>query len=237
MDYKIISKIQKLLALSESNNEHEAYASMVKAQELLAKHKLTMNEVKGFKVYNSAIKDFWTNISFTKGKWKAQLARLIADNFGCYHFFNTRRTNTIIFFGREEDAYICRILLEYAVDCINTTVRKLRYEYLKNGYSTKGLENDYALGFISGLKMKFDEQKATNEELALVLIKDKMVVEKYSEKKFNKSIDTSVEREGYDDIYDKGMEDGYDFDISNKITRKAEDETPNLIENNEINII
>ena len=218
MDYKIISKIQKLLALSESNNEHEAYASMVKAQELLAKHKLTMNEVKGFKVYNSAIKDFWTNISFTKGKWKAQLARLIADNFGCYHFFNTRRTNTIIFFGREEDAYICRILLEYAVDCINTTVRKLRYEYLKNGYSTKGLENDYALGVISGLK-------------------DKMVVEKYSEKKFNKSIDTSVEREGYDDIYDKGMEDGYDFDISNKITRKAEDETPNLIENNEINII
>jgi uncharacterized protein YoaH (UPF0181 family) len=35
---KIVEKIQKLLALSESSNENEAKLSMLKAQELLAKH-------------------------------------------------------------------------------------------------------------------------------------------------------------------------------------------------------
>lgn len=148
MDTKIVEKIQKLLALSESVNEYEAQLSMLKAQELLAKYKLSLREVKDFKVYNSSIKEKISTVSFTKAKWKAKLAGLIADNFGCYHYYKTRRNHTIAFFGREEDIAICNIVLEYAVDCINTKVKKLRYQWLRDGYSTKGLENDYALGFI-----------------------------------------------------------------------------------------
>ena len=46
MDTKVIEKIQKLLALSESSNENEAHAAMLRAQALLAKHKLSLKEVK-----------------------------------------------------------------------------------------------------------------------------------------------------------------------------------------------
>ena len=42
MDEKLIEKIKKLLALSESSNENEAKIAMLKAQELLAKHKLSI---------------------------------------------------------------------------------------------------------------------------------------------------------------------------------------------------
>lgn len=38
IDYK--EKIKKLLALSESSNEHEAKAALLKARELMAEHNL-----------------------------------------------------------------------------------------------------------------------------------------------------------------------------------------------------
>lgn len=103
MNIGIIEKIKKLLSLSESSNENEAKIAMLKAQELLMKHKLSMREVKEFKVYNSAIKEKASSITFTKAKWKSKLAKLIADNFGCYHYFHSRYSHQIVFFGREED--------------------------------------------------------------------------------------------------------------------------------------
>ncbi|WP_312907952.1 DUF2786 domain-containing protein [Tissierella praeacuta] len=226
MDTKIIEKIQKLLALSESSNEHEAQASMLKAQQLLVKHKLTIREVKEFKVYSSPIKEQKTKVTFTKGKWKANLAKIIAHNFGCYHFFKTRRTHTITFFGREEDIIVCNIVLEYAIDCINSVVKKLRYQYLREGYSTKGLENDYAMGFIVGLEKKFEEQKKDNQEWGLVLAKDSQVIEAYEDikKGFTGSINTNTSFKGYTEIFEKGFEDGNQFSISDKITEGDEKE-------------
>ncbi len=223
MDTKILEKIQKLLALSESSNEHEAQLSMLKAQELLVKHKLSLKEVKEFKTFNSSIKEKISCVSFTKAKWKGQLASIIADNFGCYMFFKTRGTHTITFFGREEDIAVCNIVLEYAVDCVTSAVKRLRYQYSKNGYSTKGLENDYAIGFTKGIKVKFEEQKQKNQEWGLVLVKDKEVVEAYGQKKFRGSINTSASYQGHEAAYYKGKSDGEKFSISDKIA-EGEDE-------------
>ena len=41
----IILRIKKLLALSEGSNEYEAKSTMLKAQELLEKHKLSLRQV------------------------------------------------------------------------------------------------------------------------------------------------------------------------------------------------
>lgn len=219
MDSKIVGKIQKLLALSESSNKHEAELSMLKAQELLARHKLSLREIKDFKIIKSAIKENISKITFTKAKWKAQLANVIADNFGCYLYFKTRYSHSITFFGREEDVTVCNIVLEYAIDCINSAVKRLKQQYIRNGYSTKGLENDFAIGFIDGLQVKLEEQKGANQEWGLVLVKDKEVVEAYGQIKFNKrKIDTSTQFQGHSEVYEKGHEDGEKFSISDKIT-------------------
>ncbi len=42
----ILEKIKKLIALSESPNESEAAAALSKVQVLLAKHDLTMTDIK-----------------------------------------------------------------------------------------------------------------------------------------------------------------------------------------------
>lgn len=222
LDTRIVERIKKLLALSESSNEHEAEVSMLKAQELLAKHKLSLKEIKQYKVVNSDIKENISKVSFTKAKWKAHLAKVIADNFGCYRYFKTRRSHTITFFGREEDIAVCNIVLEYAIDCIDSVVKRLRYQYLKDGYSTKGLENDYAIGFIAGLQKKFEDQKKANQEWGLVLVKDKEVVEAYEQINFKKKINTRCSFNGYSDAYEKGHDDGNKFSVSDKIAEGEE---------------
>lgn len=223
MNLKIVEKIQKLLALSESCNEHEAALAIAKAQELLIKHKLSMKEIKNIKIHNRSIKEKRSKITFTKAKWKANLASLIADNFGCYYFFKTRYTNTIVFFGRDEDIQVCNIVLEYSVYCIENSIKKLQYQYRKSGQSVKGLGNDYAIGFIHGLKKQFEEQKKKHEEWGLVLVKDKEVMEAYEEKEFAGSVNTSVKLQGHNDVYYEGHKDGETFSISDKIAEGSEE--------------
>lgn len=211
----IILRIKKLLALSKSSNEYESKAAMLKAQELLVKHKISMREIEDHTDIN--VIEGESNITFRKGKWKGRLASLIAENFGCYNFYRTSRSHTIVFMGKDEDVTVCKIVLEYAVDSINSVVKKLRYQYRKEGYSTKGLENDYALGFIEGLAELFEKQKQENQEWGLVLVKGREVVEAYEKKEFTGTININTKFQGFNDAYFKGVEDGEKFSISDKI--------------------
>lgn len=115
--------------------------------------------------------------------------------------------------------------MEYAVDCINSAVKRLRSQYIRDGYYTKGLENDYAMGFIDGLRAKYEEQRKANQKWELVLVKDEEVVEAYSQIKFRHTIDTNIKYHGYSDVYENGYEDGQKFNISDKIAKDDTDET------------
>jgi hypothetical protein len=223
MSTKIIEKIQKLLSLSESSNENEARVAMLKAQELLAKHKLSIQEVKDIEVINSKIKYHKSSTTFTKAKWKGRLASIIAENFGCYMYFSSCRTNTIVFFGREEDIIVCNLVFEYALDCISSSVKRIQNKYKKDGLSVKGLENDYALGFIRGLTKQFDEQKKNNQEWGLVLVKDEEVVNAFENIKFDGKVKAELKFSGHAEVALMGEEEGKKFRISDRISREDEE--------------
>lgn len=213
----MILKIQKLLALSESPNEHEARAAMLKAQELLAKHKLTIREIQSHSTSN--IIEQHTGVAFRKAKWKGSLAKLIADNFGCYSYLRTHRSHTIVFMGTEEDVAVCKIVLDYALDSIGSAVARLRRLYQKKGASTMGLESDYALGFIAGLRGAFEQQKQENQEWGLVLVKEDAVVQAYNQKDFRRALNTATTVGGFQSAYHQGIKDGKRFSVRDKISR------------------
>ncbi|MBP2032742.1 hypothetical protein J2Z42_001416 [Clostridium algifaecis] len=217
MDTKIVEKIKKLLALSESSNEYEAKVAMLKVQELLVKYKLSMKEVKDYKICSSKVLTKKTKISFTSAKWKGRLASLIADNFSCYCYYKIKRTNIITFLGREEDVTVCNIVLEYAIDCIASETNRIKYQYRRDGYSTVGIVSDYAIGFISGLNDKFEEQKRKNQEWGIILAKDTEVTEQYENIDFNRSINLNQKFKGNSDVLEQGIEDGRKFSISDKV--------------------
>lgn len=76
---KIIDKIDKLLRLSRSDNENEARAAMVKAQELIAKHNISREEL-GQEEERQVVT--MTSQAFRE-EWVQMIAGVIASNFRC----------------------------------------------------------------------------------------------------------------------------------------------------------
>lgn len=222
----VIYKIQRLLALSKSSNENEAQNAMMMAQRLLIKYKLSIKDVEQYKKEFIKVDENRTGIKFRGSNWKSNLARIIADNFGCYLFYRTGRTHEICFYGKEEDIIICNIMLEYAIKSINTNgdklIKKLKQDKRRKHFN--GIKNDYALGFVKGLDERFKEQLKSNEEWALVLVKDQVVIDSYKEfsSDFEK-VETQINFNKHLFAFKLGKEDGKNFDISNKIENEVEE--------------
>lgn len=226
MNKTIVSKIQKLLALSKSANEHEAKVAMLRVQELMMKHKLTMKDIESVESIKVNVAEEMTDYTYTRATWKAMLANLIADNFGCYSYDRKYYSKTICFFGRDEDVVVAKIVFSYAMDCITSEVKKIKNRYRKEGYSTAGVETTYAKGFLVGLKMAFDKQKEEHQEWGLVLVKPIEVVHAYNNIKFGKA--TSVkpyEDNGDSEVYNQAIQDGKRFSVSDRISKEKEEQT------------
>jgi len=222
---EIIIKIKKLLALSKSSNEYEAQNAITKAQMLMVKHKLSMKEIDNCNDNQIVIKNNKTGIK-VKQHWKMQLALTIGDNFACYVYVRGTHSKEICFYGKEEDTIICNIMLEYALKCIDSNGDKIVKEMKKDRRRKhfKGIKEDYALGFITGLKERFKQQIESNSEWGLVLQKDIEVINSYE--KFSngfRTTDLDCQFNRFKNVYKQGKKDGERFDISDKIEK--EDET------------
>lgn len=213
---KIIRNIRKLLALSNSNNENEAHSAMLMAQKLMAKHNIEISLVENNATDHNVIEEQADKKSH-KTKWKRWLANIIAINFKCETFLRGYGTYNTIFVGKQENVDICKVVYLSAVRFIDNFFT----EYWKNANSPvsacKRLKNSYALGFITRLREKFEEQKivAEQEGWALVLVKDTDVVKymeqknlKYSEASTTNKLDINALRQGYMDCNDKYGETG-----------------------------
>lgn len=229
MDENIILKIKKLLALSKSSNQNEAQNAMLKAQKLLIKYKLSLQEIESYSIEKIKIEDFKTNQKFRGKSWKGNLAQVIADNFGCFLYYNTGnyKVHRVCFYGKEEDVVIANIMFEYAVKWINLEGNKLvkRMKQDKRRKHFDGIKNDYALGFIAGLKERFKSQIKENELWGLVLQKDQVVIDSYNE--FSSGFGRISVNEKFNrhyQAYRQGEYDGKKFDISDKIENEGEEE-------------
>lgn len=210
----IMVKIKKLLTLAqnEAATQDEAQHAMMKAQEMLAKYKLSMRDVQNSHLDEGKVTKKYTDVTFKKATWKGRLASIIADNFSCYNYYSTNGTQRVVFMGLEEDAETATSVFEYAVEFITGRVRQLRTKYYRLGESTRGLENDYAQGFIFGLSEKFRQQKEENQEWALVLVKPQMVVQAYKSMKWSRHpVNVRAKFNGYDSAWNQGKCDGQNF--------------------------
>ena len=99
---------------------------------------------------------------------------------------------------------------------------RLRREYYREQLSAKGLESDYAMGFLDGLESSFDKQKSDNQEWGLVLVKDELVVKSYEDMTFTRTVYTDEKFKGHDEAYTQGVKDGEKFSITDKIASESE---------------
>lgn len=208
-----IRKIKDLLALAESPNEHEARSALLKARELMAKHKISDKALEDKD--NQNVERHMTGIDYSlrRDPWISDLASIIARHHCCRNF-NTRekgrQTMEVGFIGLTNDITVCAEVFKYAVDCVRSITNKYR--------KTKGVRtaDGYGYGFAYGLNEVYDMQQ--NEEgWGLVLTVPEAVneaVKGMATKKMpiKKLTESNVQ------AFHKGVQDGREFDMEKRLS-------------------
>lgn len=150
----IVEKISKLLALSDvskNNSESEAYAALLKAQEMLATYNLTMQDIS---VPKQEIVDSVCEHKYNYG-FRYKLANIISKNFRTKNFL---LNNTVVFYGYCLDVEASKAAFELAYKLIVKNGEKLRNQIYSEVGSSAGIFNSYASGFLSGMQSVLDKQ-------------------------------------------------------------------------------
>lgn len=151
----ILRKIKDLLELGDktrNNSEEEAKAAMLMAQKLMAKYDISAEEVAGEdrEQYSHEVCEHKWDYAY-----RVPLANVLAKNFRCMVYCHGKR---IVFMGHPSDAKICKATFEFAYQFIMKKGNAVYNKRYTMGYSTKGVFNSYAHGFIVGLQDAFDVQ-------------------------------------------------------------------------------
>lgn len=152
----IIDKVKKLFALAGNNpSESEATLAALKAQELLAKNNISMEEIFDDEPEEIVHDIVWAN----NRQWRSRLANIIAPNFKCRCFLRRKNSKRgVVFVGHETDVKVAiqtfDFLFKTGGRLANEFVRQRRSE----GYRVNGLYNSYVIGFCHGIKAALDQQ-------------------------------------------------------------------------------
>lgn len=213
-----IRKIKDLLALSESPNEHEARAALLKARELMVKYKVSELDITDVRDRPVVKKHTGVTYSVRRDPWVSYLATVIAEHHCCRDFmFRKKKKQTIEvgLLGFSGDVEICMQVFSYAVECVRLVTEKYRKK------SSADVANGYGFGFVRGLMDAYEKQQAEKESeegWALVVMTPKEVEEADRSFKRTKSGDVSGRVENADRrAFGKGMEDGSRFGMVKRI--------------------
>ena len=156
---KIISKITKLLALSDlerNPSESEAVSASLAAQRLLAKYNLSMVDVIGEHDPAEEIEQVIADVGTGK-KWKYKLANAVANNYACKTF--SQGSDKLVFYGYKADILIARRVYIYLFKVGNRLANQYVKKYRETiSYDTRGIYNSFVSGFINGVEKELEKQ-------------------------------------------------------------------------------
>jgi hypothetical protein len=211
----IIEKIKKLLALTNSGNEHEAALAAGHAQRLLAEHNLAMADIEASHKPDKADK-VETAVSKNLPKWLRHLSSGVSSAFDCQAIHHPA-TGKMTFIGVGADVQIAAYTFTY----LDRTVRKLCGIYMKQHVGStipnrhrELMRQSYYLGAVSTIATRLREQKVQTPVTtgALVLVKDGLIKQAMNE---IGNIRTMHSRRSYVncDAYSRGQTDGTEVGI------------------------
>jgi hypothetical protein len=242
---KIMKRIAKLLNLSDekkNNNEHEAQAALLKAQQMMAENNIStadlniaIGDARKQEEAKKEVKE--KGAEWTKLQWYHRaIADVIADNFRCYHFYRHSNGMTkMVFMGLAADAELANTMYEFALIALDYNADQYVKEQREVRYirDSKGIKTDYMRGFIRGLHEKFEAQKemkitqnildeegtvigTTETSMALVLVKDNALEVAHKAMKFKtaKASKGGKQSAGDYEAFSAGKEKGKNFEAA-----------------------
>lgn len=210
---KILNKIKNLLDLANNNpNENEAIAAALKAQELMAKYNIELDQLDDKKETREIIKEvYYQSDKHEMRKWKIGLADIIAQNFRCKVYFMNKKD--VVFYGYKEDAKIALNVFTYLYEIGNKFAVRYYNKCKKEGKETRGVMNTYLVGFKDGVAEVLEKQCT-----ALMIVTPKEVTESFEEMTSGwKTIKSTLRLSGDTSAYSNGKSDGRDMATARNI--------------------
>lgn len=210
---KILNKIKNLLDLANNNpNENEAIAAALKAQELMAKYNIELDQLDDKKETREIVKEvYYQSGKHEMKKWKIGLAAIIAQNFRCKTYFLGGQN--VVFYGFKEDAKIALEVFTYLYEIGNKFAVRYYNKCKKEGKETRGVMNTYLVGFRDGVAEVLEKQCT-----ALMIVTPKEVTESYDEmSKGWKKMKSTLRLSGDTSAYSNGKSDGKDMATARSI--------------------
>tara|TARA_R110000744_G_scaffold111086_3_gene209301 strand:+ start:54 stop:767 length:714 start_codon:yes stop_codon:yes gene_type:complete len=117
---KIIDRMKKLLALSESTNEHEAMSATRKLHAMLAKHNVSINSL------NEKEETVGKDCEIVSCKpWKRRIAMNIAELYFCsFYFASGTKKNYYYFVGTESNRTFALHIFKMVVKVVEQESRR-----------------------------------------------------------------------------------------------------------------
>jgi hypothetical protein len=199
---KIVDKIRKLLALSESPNEHEAMLAMENANKLLMKYNLEMSDVSESVDLNNIIENnILSGMKLASFKTNLLSAVMRLNNCEIIIHNRIRGEKTIKALGKRHNIEVSVSMYEY----LNSTLDRLSSKRDKRLNSLS-----FKLGFAHSISQKVDEilrerNKKQNEfdtQCTALVIQEKALVRNFIKQQYPnlRTISTSAsvsDRQGY----------------------------------------
>ena len=161
---KVIDKIKKLLALSQSDNEHEAAFAASKAQELLDKENVRISEVEG--VSGSEISEYLVKEKGRFMSWEMQLFAKLAKTMDCFPYVETNRAvkmRRLMVAGYKQDVEVLNYLREYVsksiLRLVSRALKEQKTDPAWNRKRTMAFKNAFGVGASTRVCEMIDAQR------------------------------------------------------------------------------
>lgn len=199
----IIEKIQKLLDKANStDNEQEAQTFFNGAQRLMAQNNLETKDIKVSEVEPDT-KEIVNKRAHTLRN--TRLAQIIARNFKCSTFI---AENKLFFVGLPDDIEIASMTFETVHTFLEKRRRQVYKAAQKAGKETKGIREDYVIGFLKGLDEGF---KRNVQEFGLIVVTPDIVMKKVQTICGGNKTSIKQKTVANSELYMKGYADGKGF--------------------------
>lgn len=168
-------KIALLLNLASNNpSENEARAALLKARELMAKHKLRPEECQKTDKVKVIREVLGVTCTALTNPWACALSAVIAEHYCCCAYrqhAGGKRTQHIGLVGLEDDFEIAKRVFLYAYDCVTSACKnQIKRDPLDPPGTYREKCNAYGWGFVQGVGQAFEEQNEEHQEWGLVLV-------------------------------------------------------------------
>lgn len=185
---RLIDKIRKCMRLAErAGTQEEAHAAFLRAQTLMAEHKIAESELT-VEVKAEEIIRGDGQYQGTRSQWKVNLFHAVCQNFRCRGYFSQvwgGKKWVFKFYGEESDVVIANTIFTQAILAAENlanqyvTKRKIDCMFLFNRTMAKDWRMSYLEGFSLGFSEAFRKQTENNQALMVISRVPARVVESF----------------------------------------------------------